>query len=361
MMKTLLGLTVSELESLAESMAEPSFRGRQLCQWLYKKNAHDINEITLLPASVRIRLREEYEIGRSGIAAQHRSKDDTIKLLLQLKDGETIETVGIPYADRFSCCVSTQVGCSIGCAFCATGQNGFRRNLTTGEIIDQVLTVQEVARKLDLPMKNNGYRVSHVVFMGMGEPLLNYEATIKAIHLLNNEMGIAMRQLTLSTVGYPPGIRKLAAENLQLTLAISLHAPNDTVRDHLIPALRGIPVKLIIEACRDYIQATGRRITFEYCMLRNINDSFAAAKELSFLLKGLNCHVNLIPYNNVEKMDFRAPSRETMAGFRETLESTGIAVTQRQQRGASIAAACGQLRRRMLAPNNREKKHDLLP
>ncbi|HAV10844.1 MAG TPA: 23S rRNA (adenine(2503)-C(2))-methyltransferase RlmN [Dehalococcoidia bacterium] len=346
MHKTLLGLNKSELETLTKTIGESGYRGRQIGQWLYQHSVHTIEDMTSLPAQMRTRLATEYEVGRSQIAALQRSKDNTIKLLLKLHDSETIETVGIPYADRFSCCVSTQVGCPVGCAFCATGQSGFKRNLTAGEIIDQVLSVQETAQKLDLPTKNNAHRISHVVFMGMGEPLLNYEATIQALHLLNEELGIAMRHLTISTVGFVPGIRSLAQENLQITLAISLHAPTDELRRKLIPSFQQWTVEEIIRACRDYVKLTGRRITFEYCLLRGINDNAAAAQQLASLLKGLNCHVNLIPYNAVETIPFRAPFRESIQSFRETLESAGIIVTQRQQRGASIAAACGQLRER---------------
>ncbi len=348
MLKTLLGLNNSELEILAKTIGEPGYRGRQIGQWLYQQNAHTIDDMTSLPKQLRSKLAAKYEVGRSQIAALQRSKDDTVKLLLKLQDNETIETVGIPYADRFSCCVSTQVGCPIGCAFCATGRSGFKRNLTAGEIVDQVLSIQETAQKLDLPIKNNPYRVSHVVFMGMGEPLLNYEATVKAIHILNEELGIAMRHLTISTVGFVPGIRRLAQENLQITLAISLHAPTDTLRKKLIPSFPEWTVREIINACWEYMKLTGRRISFEYCLLRGMNDTSATAQELALLLKGLNCHVNLIPYNAVETIPFRTPLRESIQSFRETLESAGIVVTQRQQRGASIAAACGQLRQRAL-------------
>jgi 23S rRNA (adenine2503-C2)-methyltransferase len=243
-----------------------------------------------------------------------------------------VETVGIPYADRFSCCLSTQVGCPVGCVFCATGLGGFTRNLTAGEIVDQVLAVQEAS----------GNRVNHAVFMGMGEPLLNYEATVKAMRLLNGEMGIAMRHLTVSTVGFVPGIRRLAQEKLQATLAVSLHAPTDELRWRLIPGMK-FSLAEIVDACREYLRLTGRRVTFEYCLLEGINDGVEAAGELARLLRGMNCHVNLIPYNPVTGLAYRTRSRKGVRAFREVLEGAGIQVTQRLQRGADIDAACGQL------------------
>ncbi|MCS6861741.1 MAG: 23S rRNA (adenine(2503)-C(2))-methyltransferase RlmN, partial [Abditibacteriales bacterium] len=266
------------------------------------------------------------------------SRDGTVKLLLKLRDGETIETVGLPYDDRLSCCVSSQVGCPMRCAFCATGLSGYTRNLTAGEIVEQVLTVNDILAA----------RVNHVVFMGMGEPLLNVDNVLKAVRLLNKEVGIAMRQLTVSTVGIVPGIRRLADEKLQLTLAVSLHAPTDDLRAQLIPTMRKWGVQDIIAACRQYVATTGRRVTFEYVLLAGVNDHPAQARALARLLRGLICHVNLIPFNPVAEVDHRAPTPERVRAFREVLERAGISVTQRVQRGADIDAACGQLRRKAL-------------
>ncbi len=343
---TLIGLNAKELRALAQELGEPVYRGSQLAQWLYQHGAHTFEQMTSLPQALRARLGESYEVGRSQVVASQHSRDGTVKLLLSLGDGEKVETVGLPYENRFSCCVSTQVGCPAHCAFCATGQSGYTRNLTAGEIVDQVMTVQEVARNSDLPVASPNYRVSHVVFMGMGEPLLNHEATLKAVRLLNGELGIGMRHLTVSTVGYVPGIRKLAQEKLQFTLAVSLHAPTDDLRRQLIPTMTRWSVAEIIESCREYMQQTGRRVTFEYCLLDGVNDGVAEAHELAWLLRGLSCHVNLIPYNPVHGLGFSSPPPERIHAFRETLERAGIQLTQRVQRGADIDAACGQLRRR---------------
>jgi 23S rRNA (adenine2503-C2)-methyltransferase len=334
MLKTLLGLDTSELCALVQELGVPAYRGQQLAEWIYRHGVHNFDETTSLPEKLRARLSREYEIGRSETVAAQRSRDGTIKLLLKLSDGSMVETVGIPYADRFSCCLSTQVGCPVGCVFCATGLGGFTRNLTAGEIVDQVLAVQEAA---------GDRRVDHVVFMGMGEPLLNYEATLKAMHLLNNELGIAMRHLTVSTVGYVAGIRRLAQEKMQATLAVSLHAPTDALRRRLIPGMKW-SVPEIIAACREYFRQTGRRVTFEYCLLEGVNDGTVEAQELARLLQGMNCHVNLIPYNPVSGLSFHTRSRKRIKAFREVLEGADIQVTQRVQRGSDIDAACGQLR-----------------
>ena len=342
----LVGKTICELIALAEAHGQPAYRGEQIGEWLYQHSVHSIEDMTSLPMKFRSELAEHYVIGRSRIAAEYQSKDNTLKLLLALNDSERIETVGIPYADRFSCCVSTQVGCPVGCIFCATGQSGYRRNLSTGEIVDQVLTIQDSAQSSKIPIKHGNSRVSHVVFMGMGEPLLNYDATIAALHIMNSEMGISMRHLTISTAGYVPGIRKLLREKLQLTLAVSLHAPTNAQRQKLLPQMAEWTVNDIINTCKDYMQATGRRITFEYCLLQDINDGTHDAKELATVIKDLNCHVNLIPYNAIDGFRFRAPAKEVIRQFRETLENKGITVTQRMQRGATISAACGQLRQR---------------
>ena len=339
----LLGLDTAGLSKLAGELGEKAFRGRQMSEWLYRRGAREISDMSNLPAGFRATLEARYSIGRSEVIKAAKSRDRTFKLLLEMSDGELIETVGMPYTDRFSCCVSTQAGCPVNCLFCATGASGFKRNLMAAEIVDQVLTVGEyaVAEKV---MKADG-RVSHVVFMGMGEPLLNYEATLKAVHLLNRELGIGMRNITVSTIGYVPGIYKLAAEHLQLTLAISLHATDEELRRKLVPGMSRYSLREIIEAARAYIRETNRRITFEYCLLRGVNDSQDDAIRLVALLKGLNCHVNLIPYNTVEGNDFKTPEPKRVADFFTILEASHIQVTQREQRGAGIAAACGQLRR----------------
>jgi len=307
-----------------------------------------------LPEGLRAQLDAAYEVARSSVIAQQTSKDGTVKLLLALRDGERIEAVGLPYADRVSCCVSTQVGCPIGCVFCATGQSGFTRSLGAGEIVDQVLTVQDVLQGLPSTIRTNVPRINHVTFMGMGEPLLNYEETLKAVRLLNAELGIAMRHLTISTVGIVPGIVRLAEERLQLTLAVSLHAPTDDLRRKLTPGSSRWTLGELMYACRNYVQQTGRRVTFEYCLMDGVNDGPDEAQALAALLKGMNCHVNLIPGNPVPGLNVHRSSPERLKAFREILEGAGIQVTKRVQRGSDIDAACGQLRRRMSAPGTQD-------
>jgi 23S rRNA (adenine2503-C2)-methyltransferase len=344
MVNKLLGLNTDELRSLVRENNEPAYRGNQLAEWIYQRRAHAFDEMTNLPDKMRAWLIEKYEIGCSQALVVQHSRDGTTKLLLELRDGAKVETVGLPYKDRFSCCISTQVGCPVGCVFCATGLSGYTRDLTAGEIVEQVLAVEEVSRNQQLKVDGDIRRIDHVTFMGMGEPLLNYTATLKAIKLLNGELGISARHLTVSTVGFVPGIVKLAEEKMQITLAISLHAPTDDLRRQLIPGMTSWNITEIIDSCREYFQQTGRRITFEYCLLGGVNDRATEAQELARVLHGLNCHINLIPYNPISRVNFHAPLRQHILAFREILESGGIRVTQRVKRGSDIDAACGQLR-----------------
>ena len=332
----LLGMTGHELEALAGSLGERSFRGRQIAAWLYKRNASSIEEMSDLPALFRSELGRAARLNRVRVLARNEAPDGTTKSLLELEDGERIEAVLLPYEERVSVCVSTQVGCAAGCSFCATAIGGFARDLTAGEIIDEVLTLQQ----------HNRRRITHVVYMGMGEPLLNYDNVLKSIRILNKEVGIAMRHTTISTVGITPRIRMLAEEKLQLTLAVSLHAPNDELRRRIIPLAERYPLRELMEACRYYADTTHRRITFEYLLIRGINDSTALAREFAALLKGMLCGVNLIPYNAVEGFELGRPSQARVRAFRSVLENLGITVTQRAERGHAVSAACGQLRRR---------------
>ncbi|MHB9038151.1 MAG: 23S rRNA (adenine(2503)-C(2))-methyltransferase RlmN [Armatimonadota bacterium] len=331
----LFGRDRAELESFCKQLGHSSFRGKQISDWLYRKGARQISDMTNLPGALREQLAASSSITRAEIVKQSKASDGTAKYLLRFGDGETVETVLLPYADRVSVCVSSQIGCSAGCMFCATAECGLVRNLTAGEIVDQVLTLQERA----------GSRVTHVVFMGMGEPLMNMQNVLKAIRLLNEEVGIAMRRLTISTVGITPAISKLADMDLQLTLAVSLHAPDDELRRKLIPLASKFPLKELIGACRDYADRTKRRITFEYLLIDGVNDSPIQAAKLAKLLGGMLCHVNLIPYNEVPDKPYRKPTRKVITAFREVLEREGIDVTQRMERGHSVSAACGQLRR----------------
>lgn len=331
----LTGLTRPELLALAERLGQPAYRGRQLAQWLYARGARSFDEMTDLPAALRARLAEEAVTGRSEILLRQESRDGTVKLLLRYADGKEIETVVLPYADRTSVCISSQVGCPVGCVFCATATMGFARNLTAGEMVDQVLTAREQAP---------GGRLTHVVVMGMGEPLLNYENLVQALRLMHEEMGLSYRHLTVSTSGHVPGIRRLAEEGLPVTLALSLHAPNDPLRSSLIPLSRKWGVDAVMEAVRDYTEKTGRRVTLEYLLLARVNDEEEHARELGRLVRGMISHVNLIPWNPAETFSrFDAPSHNRIRRFREVLEGCGVTVTQRVERGQDIAAACGQL------------------
>ncbi|MSP79079.1 MAG: 23S rRNA (adenine(2503)-C(2))-methyltransferase RlmN [Dehalococcoidia bacterium] len=342
----LLGLNTDELTSLALSHGQPALRGAQLAKWLYTRPVTSFTAMTDISKAFAAELAAVYTLGRSTVAVSQPSQDGSVKMLLQLHDGQRVETVGLPYEDRTSCCVSSQVGCPVRCAFCATGRSGYTRNLTPGEIVDQVLTVQNALRERLGPDQ----RVSNIVFMGMGEPLLNYDNVLKATHLLNKEVGIAMEKMTVSTVGYVPSIRKLAQDNPRVTLAVSLHAPNDMLRRRLIPTMQQWTVQEIAAAAGDYAAVTNRRVTFEYCLLRGENDSLECAEELARLMNGVFAHVNLIPYNTVEGLGYYAPLPEQVYAFKETLERAGVHVTQRVQRGADIDAACGQLRRRQEHP-----------
>jgi 23S rRNA (adenine2503-C2)-methyltransferase len=273
-------------------------------------------------------------IGRSSLHYRSVAPDDTVKYLLKLADGEIVETVGIPSDKRLTVCVSTQIGCPMACDFCATGKGGYKRNLTRGEIVDQVLTVQEDFQE----------RVSNVVFMGMGEPLLNTENVILAIKSLNQDVGIGARSLTLSTVGIRDRILQVAEHQLQITLAVSLHAPNQALREQLIPSAKPYPIEDLLAECREYVEITGRRVTFEYILLAGVNDLPAHALELSKRLRGFQSHVNLIPYNPIEEVDYKRPTRDRIEAFVKVLQEQNTAVSVRYSRGLEADAACGQLR-----------------
>ena len=342
MSKALLGRSAAELEDWVVSQGQKPFRGRQLHDWLYAKGARSLDDITVLPKAWRSSLQDEgVTIGR--LKEVHRSvaADATTKLLLATDDGETIETVGIPTDQRLTVCVSSQVGCPMACRFCATGKDGLQRSLHTHEIVDQVLSVREAMDR----------RPSHIVFMGMGEPLLNSQAVLEAIRCLNDDLGIGQRRITVSTVGVPktlPQLAELALKTLgraQFTLAVSLHAPNQQLREELIPTARAYPYDDLLEDCRHYLAVTGRRVSFEYILLGNLNDRPQHAEELADRVGGFQSHVNLIAYNPIEEEEFQRPSRERIEGFRRVLERRGIAVSLRASRGLDQDAACGQLRR----------------
>jgi 23S rRNA (adenine2503-C2)-methyltransferase len=335
---TLLGMDRAALAKFVASLGQPAYRAGQLARWMYERGAHSFAEMTDQPAALRARLDETATIGRGEIAGSQTSRDGTTKLLLRFPDGREVETVVLPYAERTTVCISSQVGCPVGCVFCATATMGFTRNLTAGEMVDQVLAARETAEAAGFP------RLSHVVVMGMGEPLLNVPALTTALRLLHTEVGLSYRNLTVSTAGHVPGIHELAESGLPVTLALSLHAPNDPLRAELIPLSRKWGLGPVMEAARHYGTTTGRRVTLEYLLLGGVNDSEAHALELATLAQGVVSHVNLIPWNPADSFTrFNAPSRNAVRRFREALEARGVTVTQRMERGQDIAAACGQL------------------
>jgi len=343
----LLGKPLAELTEWVQQQGQPAYRGKQLHEWLYQKGARSLTEISVFSKQWRANL-ESVDIGRSTLHHRAPAPDGTVKYLLRMSDGQIIEAVGIPTFDyrseradkahppltRLTVCVSSQVGCPMACDFCATGKGGFVRNLETHEIVDQVLTVQE----------DFGARVSNIVFMGMGEPLLNPDHVLAAVRCLNQDVGIGQRMITVSTVGIPGRIRRLAEHQLQATLAVSLHASNQALREKLIPSARQYSLEDLLEECREYVKLTGRRVTFEYIVLAEFNDLPEHAIELAGLLRGFQSHVNLIPYNPISEVDYQRPSDRRLQAFMATLKAHHIAVSVRQSRGLAADAACGQLR-----------------
>ncbi len=328
----LLGASLDELTAWVQHQGQPAYRGRQLHQWIYQQGARTLLDISVFPKQWRETL-ADFPIGRSTIGHRVQAPDGTIKYLLQLADGQIIETVGIPTDKRLTVCVSSQVGCPMACDFCATGKGGWQRNLKSHEIIDQVLTVQEDFQR----------RVSNIVFMGMGEPLLNMDNLLAAVRSLNEDVGIGQRLMTISTVGIPGRIRALAAEKLQATLAVSLHASNQQLRERLIPSAKPYGLEQLLAECREYVQQTNRRVTFEYILLAGVNDLPAHAEELARHLRGFQTHVNLIPYNPIGDADYQRPGRRRIRAFVKVLTEQHIAVSVRYSRGLAAEAACGQL------------------
>jgi 23S rRNA (adenine2503-C2)-methyltransferase len=329
----LLGKSLAQLTEWVQQQGQPAYRGKQLHQWIYEKAARSLVDISVFPKQWRETL-ADYPIGRSTIHYRSIAPDETRKYLLRLADGLIIETVGIPTAKRLTVCVSSQVGCPMACDFCATGKGGFTRHLQSHEIIDQVLSVQE----------DFGQRVTNVVFMGMGEPLLNLAEVVASVRALNGDVGIGQRSLTISTVGIPGKIRQLAEHHLQVTFAVSLHASNQQLREQLIPSATHYTLDNLMDDCRAYVQITGRRVTFEYVLLAGTNDLPEHALELTKLLRGFQTHVNLIPYNPIQEADYQSPQRQRIEAFTEILQEKHIAVSVRFSRGLEADAACGQLR-----------------
>jgi 23S rRNA (adenine2503-C2)-methyltransferase len=346
-MPTLYYVSLAELEGIVAAAGDRPYRARQVWGWAYKKLVASYDEMTNVPAALRARLRGELPFPAAEVVREQASAGGlTRKQLIRLEDGQLIESVLMQYdprsdsRGRATVCVSSQAGCAMGCYFCATGQAGFSRNLTAGEIVAQVIRfAREQARA-------GAYPITNVVFMGMGEPLANYRAVWRAVETLHHPdgIGLAARHITISTVGVIPGIRKLAEERLQVGLAVSLHAPDDALRQSMIATAHRYPVGDIVAACRDYFTRTHRRVTFEYCLIDGVNDSPDQARSLAKLLDGLLCHVNLIPVNPTPDDSVRRPARARTLAFQRELSSRGVACTVRVEKGVEIAAACGQLR-----------------
>ena len=334
----LLGLTRSRLEGYFAGMGERSFRAKQILKWIYRSGLRDFEPMTDLPIPLRIRLAEKTRIGRPEIIAAEKSSDGATKLVLELEDGLSVEAVHIPSGDRETACLSTQAGCALGCSFCATGSMGLQRNLTPAEIIGQFMVLEE---KLEVELTN-------VVFMGMGEPLLNLDAVIDAIKILTDDcaFGMGHRRIIVSTVGIPDKIDLLLETGLKPKLAISLNAPNEELRRKLMPKATELAnIDEILESASRYARDTARWFTAEYVLLKGINDSLLMADELAELLSPLPCKVNLIPYNPVEGARFSRPGEETITRFQGYLLAAGITATVRESAGNSVSAACGQLAR----------------
>lgn len=329
------GMTRAEMESLFESDSMARVRAAQLADWVYRRGATSFEEMTNLPVLARQRLAEGYTVRPGRVVTEQRSTDGVVKLLMDSFDSQAYECVLLPFEERVSCCISSQVGCAMGCEFCATGLSGFDRNLSAGEIVSQVLELQQLADR----------RISHVVFMGMGEPLLNFEELVKSLRLLNKEVGIGYRHITVSTVGIVPEIYRLAEEKLPIHLAISLHSPFDEIRSSFMPVNKKWPIAELLKAAKDYYKSTGRKVTFEYLLIENVTDTVDQARSLGALIRGFPTLVNLIPFNYVDtERGFHRPSNNRVRAFRFALEAAGVNVTQRVERGNDIAAACGQLK-----------------
>lgn len=329
-------MLLSEWEELFRDLKQPSFRVKQIWDWLYVRRVQSFSEMTNLPSSLRAELEKRVELTPWKTDDFVEAGDGVRKLLLECRDGEKIESVIIPARDRSTVCVSTQAGCGFGCIFCATGKCGFDRNLEAGEIVGQFMAAAAVSQM----------RLTNIVFMGMGEPFANYDNVLKAIRILNDAKGLAIgaRRLTLSTCGVVPGIKRLAEEGLQVELSVSLHAPNDELRNELMPVNKSWNIQELMEACREYTEKTGRIITFEYTLVKGINDSLAHAGELINIVRPVRGRVNLIPLSPVEHYSGETPSTEVCTKFARKLERAGINVTLRRSKGGGVAAACGQLK-----------------
>ncbi|WP_339170413.1 23S rRNA (adenine(2503)-C(2))-methyltransferase RlmN [Anoxybacillus sp. FSL W8-1294] len=339
MKPSIYSMRLEDLQSWVEQQGEKPFRATQIFEWLYKKRVTSFEDMTNIPKALRERLAEHFVITTLKTLVQQTSKDGTMKFLFELHDGYSIETVLMRHDYGNSICVTTQVGCRIGCTFCASTLGGLKRNLQAGEIVAQVVKVQKA-------LDETNERVSSIVVMGIGEPFDNYDELIKFLKIVNHPKGlhIGARHITVSTSGIIPKIYQFADENMQINFAISLHAPNTELRSKLMPINRAYKLPELMEAVRYYIEKTGRRVTFEYGLFGGVNDQIEHAEELAELIKGLKCHVNLIPVNYVPERNYVRTPREQIFAFEKTLKKHGINVTIRREQGHDIDAACGQLR-----------------
>jgi len=342
-LKNLLGSSIKDLEKVAINYGQAAFRGRQIYNWIYnyRNKKKNIDQIEVLPLNFRKKLKDEgFKVGELSFQEKNLANDGTLKLLLSTDDNESIECVGIPTKNRLTACLSSQVGCPMDCKFCATGKEGLKRSLKTSEILDQILFIEnEMNRK-----------VTNIVFMGMGEPLLNIDDLLLSIRSINEDFQISQRKITVSTVAVPRMIYKLSSKSFQIlgkcqfTLAISLHASNQKIREMIIPSAKNYDIKNIIEDSKQFVKDTGRRVSFEYLMLSGVNDKLEHADELSNLIRGFQCHVNLIQYNQIDEVEFKRASLKNLQLFQSRLSNNGIAVSLRKSRGLEKNAACGQLR-----------------
>lgn len=339
-MKNIKDYDLKELKEELINFGEKPFRAEQIFKWIYQEKVKSFDDMTNLSLELRGKLKNNYTMCNFNIIKKQESKDGTIKYLFDVLDGNAIETVLMRYHHGNSICVSSQIGCKMGCKFCASTGIKFARNLTSGEIAEQILAVEQ----------DTGERISNVVFMGIGEPLDNYDNVVNAIRIINNPKGlnIGARHISISTSGLVPKIYQLAEENIQCTLSISLHATNNEKRSKMMPVNNRYPIEELIKACKDYIEKTHRRISFEYALAKDNNDNLEDAKKLVKLLRGMNCHVNLIPINKIENGKFDKSSNENIMRFRDYLNEHGIVATIRRELGSDIDAACGQLRRKNL-------------
>ena len=343
-MMHLKSMTLAELSQLFKDMGQPAFRAKQVYTWLHK-GVRDYEQMTNLPKALRDTLAQQYPIlAPSVVRKQESKKDGTIKYLWELSDGNCVETVLMRYHYGNTVCISTEVGCRMGCAFCASTLGGLVRRLEPFEMLDQVLFTQV----------DSGLPVSHIVLMGIGEPLDNFDNVMRFLELVNSPegMNISMRHISLSTCGLVPGIDALAQKKLQLTLSVSLHAPTDEIRNTIMPVNKAYPTEELLNACKRYYEITGRRISFEYAMINGVNDTPEAAKILLRRLKGLPAHMNLIPLNHVEESPLKPSTRQAVMQFQKLLEEGGIPATVRRTLGGDIDASCGQLRRKYTKGNS---------